>query len=150
MYSILETSGLPLKNASIKEVNDWPYILQLAYILYDTSYNTVEMCNDYVKIDTSNVIINPDSYNIHKISNSYLSEHGKNINHVLNNFNIAVKKCDIIVGHNLSFDKKLIFVECFRNKIKQEFTKFYGSKRIRKNEYCTMKKTTQFCNLTPA
>ena len=41
----------------------------------------------------------------------------------------------------------MIFVECLRNKIDQNFTIFDNGYKISKNEYCTMKNTKYFCNL---
>lgn len=142
-----ETTGLPINNPSIYQLNNWPHIIQLSYIIYDLSSNLYNIENDYVNIDSSNVVISNESYNIHKISMDYLQTNGKNINYVLKKFNNHLKIADIIVGHNIQFDKKLIFVECFRNNIQQNFTKFHGKKKICKPEFCTMKKTTQYCNL---
>ena len=48
---------------------------------------------------------------------------------------INIKACDIVVGHNISFDKRMIFVECFRNKVEQEFTKFKDNHKINKKNF---------------
>lgn len=48
---------------------------------------------------------------------------------------------------DISFDKQLIFVEYFRNKIDQNFTKFIINKKITKNEYYTMKNSKHICNI---
>ena len=47
-----ETSGLPEdRNASIVSTEKWPYVLQLSYILYDTSNNElIEYSDKLVKI----------------------------------------------------------------------------------------------------
>ncbi len=142
-----ETSGLPEYNASINEKDKWPYILQISYIMYDISNNTEVICNDYINVDPSLVTITPESYNIHKISMDYLQENGRNIIPALKEFNKILNKCDMVVGHNIQFDKKMIFVECFRNKVLQYFTRFYGNRKVCKPEYCTMKNTTKFCNI---
>lgn len=141
-----ETTGLPEKGASIYDKSKWPYIIQLSYILYDISNNSALIKNNYIKINES-VIISPDSFNIHHISREILDEHGINIVPALREFNECLKRCDVVVGHNISFDKRLIFVECFRHNIKQYFTQFVDNKQIVKAEFCTMKNTTQFCKL---
>jgi DNA polymerase III epsilon subunit-like protein len=141
-----ETSGLPEKEASIYDKSKWPYIIQLSYILYDLSNNSSLITNNYIKIDES-VIITQESYNIHNISREILNAQGINIVPALKEFNECLKKCDIVVGHNISFDKRLIFVECLRHNIKQYFTQFVTNKKIHKPEFCTMKNTTQFCKL---
>ena len=141
-----ETTGLPEKDASIYDKSKWPYIIQLSYILYDISNNSTIIKNNYIKINES-VIISPDSFNIHHISREILDERGINIVPALREFNEYLKRCDVVVGHNISFDKRLIFVECFRHNIKQYFTQFVDNKQIAKAEFCTMKNTTQFCKL---
>ena len=141
-----ETTGLPEKDASIYDKSKWPYIVQLSYILYDLSNNTSLIKNNYIKIDES-VIITQESFNIHNISREILYSQGINIVPALKEFNECLKKCDIVVGHNISFDKRLIFVECFRHNIKQYFTQFINNEKIHKPEFCTMKNTTDFCKL---
>ena len=141
-----ETTGLPEKDASIYDKSKWPYIIQLSYILYDISNNSTIIQNNYIKLDKS-IVISQESFNIHHISREILDERGINIVPALREFNEYLKRCDVVVGHNISFDKRLIFVECFRHNIKQYFTQFVDNKQIVKAEFCTMKNTTQFCKL---
>jgi DNA polymerase III epsilon subunit-like protein len=58
-------------------------------------------------------------------------------------FNSALDKADVIVGHNISFDKRLVMVECKRLNKYQRFT----VKGVQKAEYCTMKKGTDVCKI---
>ena len=141
-----ETSGLPEKDASIYDKSKWPYIVQLSYILYDLSNNSSLLKNNYIKLDES-VTISQESFNIHNISREILNAQGIHIVQALKEFNECLKLCDIVVGHNISFDKRLIFVECFRHNVTQYFTEFINNQKIHKSEFCTMKNTAQFCNL---
>jgi len=141
-----ETSGLPEKDASIYDKSKWPYIVQLSYILYDLSNNSSLLKNNYIKLDES-VTISQESFNIHNISREILNAQGIHIVPALKEFNECLKLCDIVVGHNISFDKRLIFVECFRNNVTQYFTRYEDNKKIHKIEFCTMKNTTRFCKL---
>ena len=141
-----ETTGLPEKGASIYDKDKWPHIIQISYILYDLSTNLVLIKDNYIKIDDS-TIISPESYNIHHISREILNEKGINIVVALKEFNECLNICDVVVGHNISFDKRMIFVECFRNQVKQNFTSFRGHQKITKLEFCTMRNTTTFCNI---
>jgi len=141
-----ETTGLQEKGASIYDKSKWPHIIQLSYILYDVSNNSALIKNNYIKIDDS-VIISQESFNIHNISREILNTQGINIVPALNEFNECLKQCDIVVGHNISFDKRLIFVECLRHNVKQYFTQFINNQKIHKPEYCTMKNTIDFCKL---
>jgi len=141
-----ETTGLPENGASIYNKSKWPYIIQLSYILYDISDNSALIKNNYIKIDSS-VVIPQESFAIHHISREILDMQGINIVDALKDFNECVKLCDIVVGHNISFDKRLIFVECFRHNIKQYFTQFKNNEKLNKPEFCTMKNSTDFCKL---
>ena len=142
-----ETTGLPDKSASIYESSKWPHIVQLSYIFYDTSLNTSVIKDEYIKLSPV-VNISEESIKIHKLDREFLNKNGKHIVPVLREFNKYLKACDIVIGHNISFDKRMIFVECFRNKVEQEFTKFKDNHKINKKEFCTMKNSTKFCNIT--
>ena len=133
-----ETTGLPLeKNPSIYESHKWPHIIQLSYIIYDSETNDlIALENDYINIDAS-VIINPKSQEIHKISREKLSSKGISIEEALNKFNQHSDKSDLLVGHNISFDKRMIMVEGIRNKIKMTVNE----------TYCTMKNGVDICKI---
>tara|TARA_B100000902_G_C27314441_1_gene920363 strand:- start:1777 stop:2439 length:663 start_codon:yes stop_codon:yes gene_type:complete len=141
-----ETTGLPERNASIYDNNKWPHIIQLSYIFYDISNNISVIKDEYIRINT-NIEINEESFKIHNISHDILKNKGINIRTAINDFNKFLDLADVVVGHNLSFDKRMMFVECIRNKMQQKFTKFDGNNKITKPEFCTMKNTIDFCGL---
>lgn len=141
-----ETTGLPERNASIYEHAKWPYIIQLSYIFYDISNNITVIRDNYVNISDS-IEISDESFSKHGISRDIINTQGIHIKIALNEFNKFVNISDIVIGHNISFDKRMIFVECIRNHIQQKFTKFDNNKKILKPEYCTMKNTLDFCDL---
>tara|TARA_Y100000389_G_C17463130_1_gene523309 strand:+ start:95 stop:724 length:630 start_codon:yes stop_codon:yes gene_type:complete len=133
-----ETTGLPERNASIKDTEKWPYIIQLSFVCFDVSSNNIiKKYDNYIKIkgtieltDEVKKITNIDETNI---------ANGVNITEALNKFNKYMNISNLIVAHNISFDKRVIMVECIRNKMKQQFVKFNYNQQIRINEYCTMK-----------
>ena len=142
-----ETTGLPERNCSIYQHDKYPYILQLSYVIYDTDNNRICVIkDDYVKIDHS-VEISPRSLEIHHITREKCLAEGKPISQLMLEFNQYLKTVDVVVGHNISFDKKMIFVECIRNNVQQQFTWFRGNMKIQRPEYCTMKNTTDFCGI---
>ena len=142
-----ETTGLPERNSSINETHKWPHILQLSYILFDQCNNQLlTYSNDYILIPPT-VEITEKSQSIHNISREMCNKNGKSIREVLNRFNICLQKANIIVGHNISFDKRMIMVECARNHIPQYFTYYSFGDKIQKPEYCTMKLSTELCKL---
>ena len=139
-----EATGLPTeKNASILEQGKWPYIVQLSYIFYNTETKSIiKVKDDIIKLP-ENIFPSEKSVEIHGITKENSDKIGINIKQALKEFNECLKESDYIIGHNLSFDKRLIMVECNRNKIKQYFT----TNGVRKLEFCTMKNSTNLCKI---
>ena len=139
-----ETTGLPeSNNISILDTKKWPYIVQLSYICYDSEKNIIIDYYDTIIKLPDNMLIPNDSIKVHGISNKDMLEKGTNIKIALRKFNNILKNSDIVVAHNISFDKRVLMVECIRNKISQYFTK--GD--IRKLEFCTMKNSKNICKI---
>lgn len=123
-----ETTGLPKSyRSSIYDVEDWPYIVQFAWIIYDTETKKIKY---YSYIINCSCDSSPESLEIHKIDKSRIEKEGVDIKQVLKLFKQNVKSCNIIVGHNISFDKRMVMVECIRNNYKPLFENV--------DEYCTM------------
>lgn len=140
----VETTGLMTdRNASITDTDKWPYIVQLSYLIYDTALNKITLINDNIIRLPKNIVMSDICINIHGITNEKSNQFGVDIRYALINFNEYLKKVDCIVAHNISFDKRLIMVECIRNNIKQNFT----TNGIKKMEYCTMKNGIDICKL---
>lgn len=112
-----ETTGLP-KNwkAPVTDLNNWPRMVQLAWIVYD---------NDGNKLKDGNYIIKPVGYvipsnvtAIHGISNEMAIDKGVELKTVLDNFTFDLKQTKYIVAHNLSFDEKIVGAEFLRSSMK--------------------------------
>lgn len=133
-----ETTGLPEgKNPSIYETQKWPHIIQLSYIVYDSETNDiVTLEDDYISID-DDVIIQPESQKVHNISRELLAHKGISIEQALEKFNKFSDMSDILVGHNVSFDKRMVMVEGIRNKIRMNLH----------DTYCTMKNSVELCKI---
>lgn len=137
-----ETTGLPSsRNASILETDKWPHIVQLSWILYDD--NTKKLLNYQDHIIKCVIDIPQESTRIHGITNEVSQESEVTIQHALGLFNNDLKTAEVVVAHNISFDKRMCMVEAIRVKSKQYFT----TNGVRKPEYCTMKSTKDFCNI---
>jgi len=133
-----ETTGLPSeKNPSIYDPSKWPHIIQLSYIVYDSDKNDiVTLEDDYIDIPVS-VNIDPESEKIHGITREKLTNKGISIVDALHKFNHFADNCDLLIGHNVSFDKRMVIVEGVRNKIKMTHN----------DTYCTMKNSIKLCNI---
>ena len=135
-----ETNGLPKNNfESVFNVENYPYIMLLSYILYDDDIlEIIKSGNNYI----NNVEIKEDSFKINKITKE-LIDNGKNIKLILEDFIQTIKNSDILVAHNYNFDKKIIMVECVRNNLFYKFNYLLKQKQY----YCTMKNSRDLCKI---
>ena len=139
-----ETTCLPVgKNPALITTHLWPHIVQLSYILYDTEHPTIVDYADVIIKLPKGVYISKESENIHRISNAISQEQGVDIVNELKLFNDILLKSDIVIAHNISFDKNMVMVECIRNKILHNFT----VNNNRKQEYCSMKNSVNICKI---
>ena len=135
-----ETTGLIDKvDKKYKRYNLYPHIVQLSWILYDTTKNKlIDYCDDIIRIPEG-IIIPEESIKVHKITNEIMREKGINIFDSITKFNNAYIDCDILVAHNLEFDIGMITSEMVRNSIIPIF-----DLTVRKT-YCTMMNNIDFC-----
>jgi len=137
----VETTGLIKgRNVKVSETHKFPYIVQFSWITYDTE--TKEMClfDNIIKLP-NNKTIPEDSIKIHGITNEKMMREGKDIKQILYSFTESVYRSDVLIAHNLQFDKRVIQCEYIRNNM----IDWLG--RHRKNEYCTMKKGKNICKI---
>ena len=142
-----ETTGLPEKrNTSIYETSKWPHVVQLSFMVYDDEKKEiVEEYDEIIKIDES-IDLTPKSVEIHGISRDVISARGVPIVDALNAFKRALNSCDLCVGHNISFDKRLLIVEAIRNKGFDSTDNSYVQFQF-KNEFCTMLNSVEVCRI---
>ena len=96
----------------------WPSIIQLAYILYDTENpGKSKIFNKYIDIE-DDIIISDESLAIHHISKDKIQKMGSKdrakIQDALKEFLEDVNEADVVVGHNVAFDRKMIVSELLR------------------------------------
>jgi DNA polymerase III epsilon subunit-like protein len=130
-----ETTGLPKDyRAPITDVDNWPRLAELGFILVE----------DGQTIETLHAIVKPDGFEIpeaaaevHGITQERALEEGSPIAVVMQEFKKAIDQADLIVGHNISFDRKIVGAEFMR--LDFEECPLHGKPRI-----CTMHTTTNF------
>lgn len=134
-----ETTGLPRNwKAPVTDLNNWPRMIQIAWILCDNNGNRVET-DDYI-IKPENFEIPGDASRVHGISTDRAIKEGEDLGLVLNMFNELVKRSEFIVAHNISFDEKILGAEVLRKKIQSDFSS--------KKKLCTMQSSTDYCKLS--
>jgi DNA polymerase III epsilon subunit-like protein len=137
----VETTGLPERGASLKNLTKYPYIVQFSWMIYDASQNRVDGVNDHIVKIPEHITIPIEASNVHGISNDKMRSEGKDINLVLDIFTKDMLDSHVIVAHNLSFDKTIVQAEYLRNK------RINWLGRHRKMEYCTMRRSLNICNI---
>lgn len=136
-----ETAGLPKRwKAPASEVNNWPRLVQIAWLLYDKK-GTLIKAEDAIIIPVG-FTIPRKTIAIHGISTTRAKKEGKDLKEVLRAFVTDLDKATYFVAHNLSFDERVIGAELIRNGI--------SSSLGRKKRICTMKSTTKFCRIPGA
>ena len=72
-----ETTGLPLeRNPSIYASSMWPYIVQLSYILFDTTTKKSLVAHDWIIKVPEDVEISQGSINLHGITKEISNTEG--------------------------------------------------------------------------
>jgi len=160
-YSLIydtETTGIlprelpALGRMTEDDLRTYPYITQLSFVIYDLLEKKISMSfNTYIQIP-EDVTISQEVFAITGIT-SEMCAMGMNMVNALNIFYDAYLKCDVVVAHNLSFDSRMIRIECRRHwKELRYYVKmtrmFHYSEKNRANMYCTMMKSMSLCNLT--
>jgi DNA polymerase-3 subunit epsilon len=131
-----ETTGMP-KNwkAPVTDLNNWPRMVQIAYLLYDINGNLISKA-DYI-IKPYGYTIPYESTAIHGISTERALNEGKELKYVLEEFNAILNTADYLVAHNFSFDEKIVGAEFLRNNMQDPIPLKRG--------ICTMESSTNFC-----
>jgi DNA polymerase III epsilon subunit-like protein len=134
-----ETTGLPKNySAPLEDLDNWPRLVQLAWIIYDSQG---------VLLEKSNYIIIPKEFSInnsffHGITTEKAEREGVPLSEALDRFKLALDKNTIIVAHNVDFDYKILASEYLRS---GQINPFVGMKKI-----CTMASTRRFVNIPGA
>lgn len=133
-----ETTGVPLDyNAPSSDTQNWPRLVQLAWILTDEEGNRIHTVNLIVK--PCGFVIHADATKVHNITTQRAKEEGVSLAEVIEQFKSDLDMATYIVGHNIEFDKKIIGAEMIRLRMKDELEK--------KKSYCTMQSSIDFCKI---
>lgn len=133
-----ETTGLPSNwKAPVTDTDNWPRIVQIAWILSNKELGRIES-RDYI-IKPEGFIIPEESSNVHGISTERALVEGVSLYYALLEFERDMQEASFIVAHNISFDEKVLGAEFIRKGMNNDF--------FEKNRLCTMQSSTQYCQL---
>ena len=133
-----ETTGLPRNwKAPVTDVNNWPRMVQLAWILHEPSGAVAQ--SGSVIIKPEGFTIPADAARIHRITTERALREGVDLEGALREFAAAMESASLLVAHNLSFDEMIVGAEFIRKQVPSQLESV--------PRFCTMKNTTDVCRL---
>jgi DNA polymerase III epsilon subunit-like protein len=131
-----ETTGTPRNyKAPVTDLNNWPRLIQLAWILHDKNGDT--LAKECFIIKPSGFTIPADASKIHGITTDHAQKNGAELIDVLKLFNSQIDSSQYLVAHNISFDKNIVGAEFLRNKMNNPIPN--------KKLLCTMEGSVNYC-----
>ncbi len=138
LFFDVETTGLPKNwNAPVSELENWPRIVQLAWLEYDLKGN--ELSRDNYIVKPEGFTIPEEATKIHGITTEQAEKEGVIINEILKKFSSALDKAKMLIAHNIDFDQNVIGAEFLRADISHSLFDI--------KKFCTMKESTNFCQI---
>ena len=113
-------------------------VVEIAWLLTTAAGEII--LEDSRIIKPSGFEIPAESEAIHGISTELATNEGEDLSKVLSDFFSDMEDADLLVGHNLQYDRNIIRSECLRAKI--------NSNQLSKPQFCTMVNSTTFCQLS--
>ena len=131
-----ETSGLNPQ---------WNVILQLSYQIVDSdSWTTQKTVNHYFAWPEDKLRVTQEAITVNGLTEEVLaSKQLSNRKTALEEFVADKDSCELLVAHNLEFDKKFIIASCREEGVKYANSGWGQS-------YDTMKRTTSYCQISKA
>lgn len=114
-----ETSGLPKNwNLPYSDNNNWPYAVQISWVIYTADQVEVKREDHYIKDDDFD--ISAEAFNIHGITRSFLNMHGEYRADVMTILADDLNKYQpMVVGHFMELDYHITGVDFYRTGIQQ-------------------------------
>lgn len=142
-----ETNGLPKRwNAPPTDVANWPAVLTIAWRIYDFSTIDAPVLMEKAEhlVDPGpSIVWDAEAEKIHGISLEIARTEGQAPAVVFGEFMEKARTCDVVVAHNLAFDKSVVLAALYR---------LNPSIRVDwwpRMEYCTCLNTAMLCKLPP-
>lgn len=136
-----ETTGVPKDyKASYTDVDNWPRVISLAWMLVDEDGNIIRQSYELVKPD--GWVMPTEKF---WLDNGYTQEtnmeKGLPIEQLLDAFYEAKMEADFLAAHNLNFDHRIVWAE---------FIRAGREPRSGMTKICTMMKSTNVCKIPAA
>lgn len=133
-----ETTGLPADyNAPASNLANWPRLVQLSWIVAADTGKIIKKQNYIVRPNGFTIPVNASR--LHGITTEKASKDGVYLQEIIDLFLRDLQDCNLIVGHNIEFDKKIVGAELLRLGLNNPLN-------IKKS-YCTMEGSTNYCKI---
>jgi DNA polymerase III epsilon subunit-like protein len=133
-----ETTGIPRNyKAPASDLNNWPRLVQVAWLLTDEEANEVSSAELLIKPE--GFVIPMEATEIHGITTELARRNGTALPTALAVVAGAIKKASALVAHNMQFDEKILGAEFLRSG--------YPNPIESKTRTCTMHASTDYCRL---
>ncbi len=151
LYVDCETNGLPLNyKAPFTNVTNWPHAVQITFQLKEEG-SVVKHVNAIIKPRPNMVWHEETAEKFHGISQKMAEREGRDIYKVLSELRECISVADVVIAHNINFDKTILLCEAVR---------LYQEKRIDEPAdkwlwpsetpmLCTMESTTDLVKSPP-
>ena len=133
-----ETTGIP-KNykAPVSDLNNWPRLVQIAWLVVDESGAEISSAEHIVK--PNGFTIPAEAAKIHGITTDIALDRGIDIKFALDGIAKDILAAKKLIAHNMAFDEKILGAEFLRAG--------YSNHLDAKSRSCTMQAATNFCRL---
>ena len=132
-----ETTGTPRNyRAPVSDSDNWPRLVQLAWIMADKDGHILKQKSVIIKPDGFS--IPSDASNVHGITTERAMREGKALAEVLKEFATDLSFATQVVGHNIDFDQHIVGAELYRLDMDYDAL-------MNKPSVCTMVSSTDFC-----
>lgn len=133
-----ETTGLPRDwNAPVDRVDNWPRLVQLAWVACDRSGE--QLAGQVHIVKPAGFEIPAESARVHGITTAEALAKGEDLAAVLREFSARIQEAKFLVAHNMNFDEKIMGAEFLRQEIESQL---FVKERI-----CTMLSAVDFCRI---
>jgi DNA polymerase III subunit epsilon len=131
-----ETTGTPRNyKAPLTDLNNWPRLVQIAWILHDQNGST--LCKECHIIKPNGFMIPTDASKIHGITTDHAQKNGVDLLEVLTSFAANIASSQYLIAHNINFDQKIVGAEFLRNKMNNTIP----TRKL----LCTMEGSKNYC-----
>lgn len=139
-----ETNGLPINwGAHVHDLDNWPRMLQIAWVLCKDDGTVIKQKQMMIKPEGFE--LNFEAARVHGFTKEKLNAEGEELDRVLIEFVSDIQEAEVIIGHNVQFDKSIVGAELIRRGMEGGYEILKEMKRV-----CTMNSSTKFCMIEGA